>query len=210
VSEGVPADAASKAEIREAARAARAELSLEARIAGSAAIRHAVLGLFDLQHARTVAGYMATPEEVDAYEILDALRFRGLRIALPRVEEPVGLSMHSVSEDATLVHSAFGILEPEPMAPVVPTEDIDAAIVPGVAFSPEGDRIGYGGGYYDMLLDQLRSDCVCIGLAFDEQIVDSVPVERHNRPVDVVVTPTRVLRRPQPEIEPVEGEVPSL
>ncbi len=65
---------------------------------------------------------------------------------------------------------------------------IDVVIVPGVAFTEAGDRLGQGGGWYDRLLAEVRDDCVAIGVAFDEQLVDELPTDEHARQVDVVVT----------------------
>jgi 5-formyltetrahydrofolate cyclo-ligase len=63
-----------------------------------------------------------------------------------------------------------------------------------VAFDETGARLGYGGGYFDRLLPMLRADCARIGVAFDEQVLSEIPAEEHDAHVDVVVTPTRVLR----------------
>jgi 5-formyltetrahydrofolate cyclo-ligase len=73
-------------------------------------------------------------------------------------------------------------------------ESIDAVIVPGVAFDPQGRRLGYGGGFYDRLLPRLRDDCLRVGVAYDEQLVDELPVAEHDAHVHAVVTPSRVLR----------------
>ena len=61
-------------------------------------------------------------------------------------------------------------------------------IVPGLAFTRRGDRLGQGGGWYDRVLAGVRDDCVTIGVAFAPQLVDELPVEPHDRPVDLVVT----------------------
>ncbi|HEY5663063.1 MAG TPA: 5-formyltetrahydrofolate cyclo-ligase [Ilumatobacter sp.] len=65
---------------------------------------------------------------------------------------------------------------------------IDVVIVPGLAFTRRGDRLGQGGGWYDRVLAGVRDDCVTIGVAFAPQLVDELPVEPHDRPVDLVVT----------------------
>lgn len=75
----------------------------------------------------------------------------------------------------------------------VPEDDVDptwpdVVMVPGLAFTPAGQRLGQGGGWYDRFLPRLRDDAVTIGVAFDEQIVESLPVEDHDIAVDVVVT----------------------
>ena len=67
-------------------------------------------------------------------------------------------------------------------------QSIDVVIVPGVAFTADGDRLGQGGGWYDRLLAQVRDDCTSIGVAFDEQLVDDLPTDDHDRPVDIIIT----------------------
>ena len=75
----------------------------------------------------------------------------------------------------------------------VPEDEVDATwpdliLVPGLAFTAAGDRLGQGGGWYDRLLADVRSDCVTVGVCFAEQIVDVLPTEPHDVPVDFVVT----------------------
>lgn len=65
---------------------------------------------------------------------------------------------------------------------------LDVVVVPGLAFTLHGDRLGQGAGWYDRLLDELRDDCVSIGVGFAEQIVDFVPTEPHDQRIDVIVT----------------------
>jgi 5-formyltetrahydrofolate cyclo-ligase len=65
---------------------------------------------------------------------------------------------------------------------------IDVVIVPGLAFTPDGRRLGQGGGWYDRLLPTLRADALVVGVCFREQLVDALPVEDHDVAVHVVVT----------------------
>lgn len=74
--------------------------------------------------------------------------------------------------------------------PLPDPSTFDLVIVPGVAFTERGDRLGRGGGWYDRLLPQLRDDCATVGVAFDIQVLPELPVERHDRPVRLVVTET--------------------
>jgi len=89
--------------------------------------------------------------------------------------------------------AATGRLAAVPEADIDPTWP-DVVVVPGLAFTTDGDRLGQGGGWYDRFLSQVRSDCTSIGVCFAEQIVDALPVEAHDVVVDHVVTDRGVLR----------------
>lgn len=89
--------------------------------------------------------------------------------------------------------AATGRLAAVPEADVDPTWP-DAVIVPGLAFTAAGDRLGQGGGWYDRFLSEVRADCVSIGVCFVEQLVDALPVEPHDVTMDHVVTDRGVVR----------------
>jgi len=164
------------------------------RAAGEAAAVRA-LALPQLANARTVLVYAAMPEELDASPLAAALRTRGARTAYSRVCAPGGLTLHW-SDGDDLEAGPFGIREPAESSPKADAAEIDVVIVPGTAFDESCRRLGMGGGFYDRLLPRLRPGVVTIGLAFDEQIVDEVPTEAHDVPLDLVVTPTRTMKRP--------------
>lgn len=90
-----------------------------------------------------------------------------------------------------LVPGYRGIREP---ARKEPASEVDAAIVPGVAFDERGGRLGYGGGFFDRFLESLDPGVPVVGVCFDAQIVEEVPREPHDRAVDLVVTERRVIR----------------
>ena len=75
-------------------------------------------------------------------------------------------------------------VEPGDVDPVV----LDVVVVPGLAFTARGDRLGQGGGHFDRFLPRLRGDCLRIGVAFHEQLVDELPTDGHDIAVDVVIT----------------------
>ena len=157
----------------------------------------------------------ARPSVMDDKESLRA-SMRTLRRSLPGRDERseelwrhvIGLSSVVVAEAVLVFQSVPG--EPETRSllvwcaatgrlAAVPEADIDptwpdVVVVPGLAFTTDGDRLGQGGGWYDRFLSQVRSDCTSIGVCFTEQIVDALPVEAHDVVVDHVVTDRGVLR----------------
>ncbi len=118
-----------------------------------------------------------------------------MRVALPRVKGRRTLELHWHEPDRELCRGAYGLMEPCEDAPVALPEEIDVLLVPGVAYDADCRRLGLGAGYYDSLIMRLREETITIGIAFDEQVVRQVPCGRYDRPVDMLVTPTRVIRR---------------
>jgi 5-formyltetrahydrofolate cyclo-ligase len=153
------------------------------------------VALPEVASARLVLAYGATPEELDPAPAVALLRARGVAIAFPRVEAPGVLGLHSAGAADPLVRGMFGIMEPSADAPRVSAEAVDAVIVPGVAFDRGLWRLGYGGGYYDRLLPSLGSHCIRIGYAYDEQVLEEIPVEEHDVRLDALVTPSGVVRK---------------
>jgi 5-formyltetrahydrofolate cyclo-ligase len=89
--------------------------------------------------------------------------------------------------------------DPTPTASVpVDHRSVDLVVVPGVAFTVDGRRLGQGGGWYDRFLADRRPDCQVIGVAFDEQVVDDVPMEPHDVRLRAVVTDVRVIGSTSP------------
>jgi 5-formyltetrahydrofolate cyclo-ligase len=120
-------------------------------------------------------------------------------VALPRVVGPRLLEARHVTDpDADLEPGAWGIPEPRKGLPAVPPRQIDAVVVPGAAFSVAGARCGYGGGFYDTYLPELRPGTPRVALAFETQIVDALPSAPHDLRVDTIVTETRVIRPSKP------------
>jgi len=183
-----------KRSCRTAARDARRAIAPDVRSDASAAIAGLIERLPELATASAVLAYGAMPDEVDAAPLVAALRARGVRIALPRVDGE-RLTLHWHEADAPLRAGAFGLMEPVPEAPPAAPGEIDLVIVPGVAFDAACNRLGMGAGYYDRLLAEMPR-AVTIGVAFDEQVVDEVPCEPHDLPLDAVITPSGVRRRP--------------
>jgi 5-formyltetrahydrofolate cyclo-ligase len=99
---------------------------------------------------------------------------------------------HEIRALAELRTAAFGLLEPDPSAPVVDPVQIDLVVVPGIAFDRRGNRLGLGRGYYDGFLAGLSA--VKAALLYRRQLVDDVPAGERDERVDVLVTEAGVLR----------------
>jgi len=184
-----------KSILRLKSRAARRAVLPELRTACAYAIAERVLNLPEIASAAAVMVYGSSEEEVDVGVLEFALRERGTRIAFPRVAGPRELSLHWVDQSTQLVVATFGLREPTPDTPPATLRELSALIVPGVAFDAACNRLGFGGGFYDTLLATVDGGPVAIGVAYDEQVVREVPHDTHDRPMDIVVTPTRTYRR---------------
>jgi 5-formyltetrahydrofolate cyclo-ligase len=143
------------------------------------------------KNARSVLFYAPMEEEVNVWPLLDAAITGGKRVALPRYRPETdsygACEVRNTSLD--IWSGAFGIREPAPHCPLFGTMQLDLILVPGLAFDQRGGRLGHGKGYYDRLLAIARG--VTCGVAFDEQIVEVVPVTPHDVTVDCILTPTR-------------------
>jgi len=96
--------------------------------------------------------------------------------------------------DKDLNPGAEGILEPDAdRCKTVPIESIDIAIIPGIAFDEKGGRIGSGDGYYDRLIPKLPITTRKVALSLESQIIQQVPVESHDRHVDIIITEKRII-----------------
>ncbi len=181
----------SKAEIRKAVFAARAASDREENARGDAGILENLRSLFApvFFSCRTVYVYAGVRGEAKTEAICAFFAGRGYRLAFPRVVEKE-LAFFYVTAPEQLKKGAFGIPEPDGGCEraVCRTAPV---IVPGVAFSPDGVRVGHGAGYYDRFLaEEPGHPAVAIG--YDFQIFDAVPEEAHDRRMDWIVTPTRV------------------
>lgn len=141
----------------------------------------------------TVGLYYPHPHEAPTLAYARWLHENGRKLALPRFDHrDAPMAFHAwadpFSEEDELEVGPFGVLQPSADSrPVVP----DLMFVPLLAFTADGARLGQGGGHYDRWLDA-HADRLAIGLAWDAQLADSLPHEPHDRPLAMIVTPTRL------------------
>lgn len=191
-------------ELRRSLRERRAAVPEEHVRAASAAVCAAVSALPPFARAVQVALYAATRGEIDPAALRPPLHARGATVAYPRVlaTAPPTLGFFAVAAAETLVAGRFGILEPAAAGPL-PVDALELILVPGIAFSRDGHRLGFGHGYYDAAL-AAAPRAVRVGLCHDFQLVDRLPPRPGDEPVDFIVTPRERLAtraRPLPSEE---------
>lgn len=179
-----------KANLRSAVLARRDALSTAERASLSARITEKLLTLDSFQRAKTVMAYMSTGSEFETRTFVEHILAAGKTLVLPRVAGKRRLTLHRVSDLQTgLQAGVWGIREPVPgRTPEISVGELDWILVPGVAFSRTGARLGYGGGYYDILLASAPPAVARVAAAFSVQVVSPVPVSEHDQPVTQVIT----------------------
>lgn len=181
-----------KLALRKQMRAIRAALPASACEARSKRIADRILALDEVRDARTILAFASIRNEVRTRALIEALHAAGKTVALPRVVDDA-LVLHRVNRGDNLEEGSFSVPEPSPAAPVVEPASVEVALVPALAVDSRGYRIGYGGGFYDRLLPQLRDARTC-AVAFDFQLIAEVPELPFDEAVDIVVTDARVIR----------------
>ena len=131
------------------------------------------------------------PDELDIWPSLTVALAAGKQVFLPRFISTTNsyAACHVKIPDTDLTLGQFGIREPSESCPQISLNRLDLILVPGVAFDLRGRRLGRGKGFYDQLLAAVRGK-TC-GVAFDEQIVNEVPVEPHDVLLHCILTPSR-------------------
>jgi len=136
--------------------------------------------------AQTVALYRALPGEVDLDSLFSECWARKKATAIPLFDaEKGGYELVEVFPETAYRIGHYGIREPVSPAPLS-IDKVDLMIVPGVAFDSSGNRLGRGGGYYDQFLALFSGTAV--GVAFDFQVLPEIPLEPHDRPVNLVLS----------------------
>lgn len=170
-------------------------LSMEEVNGKSARITTAVCALLETGSYRTIGAYSSFGKEVGTEALIRRLLAAGHQVALPVVSRQPSLKkmdFRLVEQVEALVPGVFGILEPQQGKVVFP-EELEIMLLPGLAFSRTGERLGRGGGYYDRYLAKLPPEVLKIGLAFSEQIAEALPTEEHDLKVDMVITEKEVI-----------------
>ena len=179
---------AAKAAVRASVRARRAARTEAERTAAADAVAAALLGGLTGVHA--VAAHVPSAEEPGSGRLPGALGRLGAQVLLP-VVPPAGRTLSWAVDTGEFATGRFGLLEPVgPRLAAGALATVDAVVVPAVAVARDGVRLGRGGGYYDVALATVGADVLVVAVVFDDELVDELPAEPHDRRVGAVVTPS--------------------
>lgn len=189
-----------KPTLRRRHRAIRDELAASDRVRMNGQILTRLFTVPGIEEAPALMTYVSKSSEVDTWGIIRRSLEARHAIYVPKVKNDYDLAWFRLRCLEDLELGRFGVMEPQvggSNAEEVPGTDVPI-VVPGLAFSEAGDRLGHGGGYFDRFLAGRRG--MRIGLAYEVQLVGSLPTGEHDQRMDVIVTENRVLcKRRDPE-----------
>lgn len=169
--------------LRRVVRTAVKEMPEEEKRLSSQNICRSVKAHLAVCGARVVALFSSLPDEPSIAPLIEELS-KNILVVLPRVEGDI--MQFYCYNNGSVSPGSFGIMEPEGTELIEPWE-IDAMVVPGVAFTADGARMGRGKGFYDKYLSQEGFRALKIGVCYPVQLVESLPVEEHDVRMDVVI-----------------------
>lgn len=177
----------------------RSSMHLVKRAGDELSLCEKLMSLPAVRNSKVVGVYQAFGSELSLENVVEELRRKNpqIKIAYPAIIGKGLMQFASVASDET---PAF---VENPKCEVSQNDDykwvdpasFDLVLVPGLAFDEHCNRLGQGGGYYDRFIPKLGADSMTIGIAFDEQIIDEVPMSKYDKGVDYVVTPSRLITR---------------
>jgi len=187
---------AAKIQIREEIAKSISALSASEIAEKTRAIEAKLFDFANFLEAKIALMYVSGDYEVATDHIIKRSYAYGKIVVLPAFD-PVRFEMNLMKVDnfeKELVPGPRGVLEPDASrCKIVPLERIDIAVLPGLAFDEKGARIGSGKGYYDRLIPRLAITTRKVALTFEEQIVPQIPMESHDKHVDIIITDKRII-----------------
>ena len=179
-----------KKDLRKIILSKRAEIQGEMRSQYEEKILSTLVQNSYFQQARRVASFVSFRDELSTYHINQTILDLGKELLLPYISmASKQMTFHRVHSLDELVLSTYGIYEPDPSKhELVSFDEIDLVLTPGLAFDAQGFRLGYGGGFYDRLFQTIKKTIPKIGLAFDVQCIESLPVDTFDRPITHLIT----------------------
>lgn len=175
-----------KQELRKKYNQIRATLSPEYRAEAHKKIFEKITNLPQVLNANTICCYVSHNEEVDTHQLINSFLNADKQVVIPKVGDDI-LKLYSINSLDDCIPGFKGILEPPESAPLVDSNTIDVFIILAIAYDSWGYRLGYGKGYTDRLLAG-QSSGYRIGICYTDQLAFALPHEKHDIPVDLVIS----------------------
>lgn len=178
----------SKSKIRKRVLNVRNNMSKEDVKKNSNAIMDKITSLDIYKHSKVVFIYMDFKNEVMTSNLIKRMLSEKKRVVIPYTDSINTVLIPSeITKESDLKQNSFGYYEPKSILPVN-IEEIDLVIVPGVVFDKNLNRIGFGKGYYDKILNRLKPSAKKVALAHDFQVLEDIPAEEHDVKMDMIIT----------------------
>jgi 5-formyltetrahydrofolate cyclo-ligase len=162
-------------------------------------IKQKLFSLPEFKIAKTILFYASFRTEVDTISMIEESLKMGKAVLVPKVDKALHrLRLYEIKNLGELSPGYMGI--PEPYLPdnrLREIKDVDLVIEPGAGFDRSGNRLGYGAGYYDVLLSDIKKKIPFVALAYEEQLVDTIPAEDRDVKVDMIVTDGQIIKVPK-------------
>ncbi|MGE8078136.1 5-formyltetrahydrofolate cyclo-ligase [Peribacillus loiseleuriae] len=180
-----------KRKIREEMKRRLSSLSILEHTQLSREIAQKVFELKEWKQAETIGITVAVHPEPETNFIIEQAWIEGKRVAVPKcIPSSKALDFRYIASFSELETVYYGLKEPVLTTELAPKGDLSLLIVPGLAFTRKGYRLGFGGGYYDRFLTDYKGNL--FSLAFELQLMEHLPIEPHDIPVSKIITPNHV------------------
>jgi 5-formyltetrahydrofolate cyclo-ligase len=178
-----------KQQLRQQIRTQLGRMTEEQRIDKSQKACKLLIETPQFHSANTIMTFLSLPHEVDTANFILFSWQHSKTIAVPKIswQQRHMIAVEITSLETGIATEAGGLRNPVTGTPVL-LEDIDLIVTPGMAFDIKGNRLGRGGSYYDRFFSNEKLRAIKCGFSFSEQLLDSVPITEHARPVDMLVT----------------------
>lgn len=179
-----------KSSLRQQCRAARHALSMQQHEQYAQQILQQLKQVKHYQEANTIGSYLSTDQEASTHLIHQDCWESNKSLLLPTVIDKTRMVFSEYKRDDMLIDNHWGIPEPkiDSQTSLTPLHHIDCLLIPMVGFTEQGQRLGFGGGYYDRYLQDKKTNPICIGLAYDAQKLTEIPFETWDISMNIIVT----------------------
>ena len=185
----------SKKELRKRILSIRNNMPGEDVVNNSRIIRDKIIGLDVYKQSKVIFIYMDFKNEVMTSDLIKHMLFEKKRVVVPYTDTVSTVLIPSeITGESDLKLNSFGYSEPKKVSPVN-IEEIDLVIVPGVVFDKNLNRIGFGKGYYDRILNKLKASARKVAVAHDFQVLEEIPAEEHDVKMDMIITEKSIMKR---------------